>query len=135
LFGLDPTRNNHLVTQKSCQVGIVLVSTDLFHDYTDQMGRKPFNDVFFRQNVISLDPITLNDFKSYLLQLLYVLQTNPSWLQQPQAQKLIIEDCLPLLIETMWLSDALPFERITSLRRYPKIKEMEAFMMANIDNL
>jgi AraC family ethanolamine operon transcriptional activator len=133
LFGFDPTRDNHVITHKSCQVGMVLVNTNLFHDYTDQMGRKPFKDVFFRQNVISLDPINLNDFKSYLLQLLYVLQTNPSWLQQPQAQKLIIEDGLPLLIDTLRTGDALPLDRITSLKRYPKIKAMSEFMMANID--
>jgi AraC family ethanolamine operon transcriptional activator len=133
LFGLDPTCGSHVITQTAGKVGMVLVSTDLFHDYTDQMRSKPFKDAFFKQNVISLDPINLNVFKSYLRQLLHVLQTNPSWLQQPQAQKLIVEDGLPLLIDTLRLSDVLPFERMTALRSYPKLKAMEAFMMANID--
>lgn len=34
-------------------------------------------------------------------QLFYLLQTNSTWLQQAQTQKIIVEDCLPLLINTL----------------------------------
>jgi AraC family ethanolamine operon transcriptional activator len=133
LFGLDPTRETHVITQKLCQVGIVVVSTNVFHKYTDLMKYKPFNDAFFQKNVVHIDPTKLSNFKTYLQELFYLLQTNPTWLQQPKTQKLIVEDCLPLLINTMRFDEELFASWIPKLGRYQMIKEVEDFMMANID--
>ena len=133
LFGLDPTRETHVITQKSLQVGIVSVSTDTFQKYTAQMESKQFNDAFFQRNVIPIAPTKLGNFKAYLRQLFHLLRTNPTWLQQPQTQKLIVEDCLPLLIDTLQFDDELSASRILTLRRYQTIKAVEDFMTTHID--
>jgi AraC family ethanolamine operon transcriptional activator len=133
LFGLDPTRETRVISQKSCQVAIVSVSLDLFYLYTEQMQSNQFKDRFFQRNVIAIYPTKLDNFKTYLRQLLYLLRTNPTWLQQPQTQKLIVEDCLPLLIDTLQFDEKLSDSRIPTLQRYQMIKAMEDFLMTHID--
>ncbi|SKB15009.1 putative Transcriptional regulator, AraC family [Planktothrix sp. PCC 11201] len=133
LFGLDPTRETYIINQKLCRVGIVVVSTNVFHQYTDLMKYKSFNDTFFHKNIVHIDPNKLSNFKTYLQQLFYLLQTNPTWLQQLQTQKLIVEDCLPLLIDTLRFDQDFFDSGIPKLGRYQMIKEVEDFMIANID--
>jgi|JI9StandDraft_2_1071091.scaffolds.fasta_scaffold00139_15 AraC family transcriptional regulator, ethanolamine operon transcriptional activator len=132
LFGFDPTRETHIITRKFGQVGIVSVRTDLFHQYTAQMEIKQFNESFFQRNVIHLDPTKFGNFKTYLQQLFSLLQTNQNWLQQPQIQRLIVEDCLPLLIDILRFDSSLSVSRIPSLGRYQMIKGMEEFIIGNI---
>jgi AraC family ethanolamine operon transcriptional activator len=133
LFGLAPTRETHVITQKFCQVGIVSVSTDIFHQYIDQLKIKSFNNAFFQKNVIHIDSTKLNIFKTYLQELFYLLKTNSTWLQQPQTHKLIVEDCLPLLIDTLRFDGDFLDSGIPKLGRYQMVKEVEDFMIANID--
>lgn len=132
LFGFDPTRETRVITQKTCQVGIVSVSTDTLSQYAEQMESKQFNDAFFQRNVIPIAPTKLGNFKAYLQQLFHLLPTNPTWLQQPQTQKLIVEDCLPLLIDTLRFDGERSASRIPTLRRYQMVKAVEDFLMANI---
>lgn len=133
LFGLDSTLETHVITQKSCQVGIVSVSTDIFNQYTDQLKIKSFNHGFFQKNIIHIEPNKLSNFKTYLQELFYLIQTNQTWLQQPQTQKLIIEDCLPLLIDTLRFDEDFLDSGIPQLGRYQIVREVEDFITANID--
>lgn len=133
LFGLNPTIETKITMPNECYLGIISVNQNLFYQYTKNSHDQSFQENFFQNNIILIDPIELDKLKAYLRQLLYLLQKNSSWLQTPQSSKLIMEDCLPLLINALQFNSEFSGDRLPNLRRYSMIKALEEFITENID--
>ncbi|BAQ64123.1 helix-turn-helix domain-containing protein [Geminocystis sp. NIES-3709] len=133
LFGLNPHREIFVVTRKACEVAIISVNVDVFYEYANLMKISRFNDKFFQKNTVIININKLNNFKSYLKQLFYLLIYDSNWLSKYSSQRLIIEDFLPLFIDILRNDDEIFFSKIMSFRRYEIIRKMDNFIMNNID--
>ncbi len=133
LFGLNPTVENQVTMPNDCKIGIISVNKNLFYQYTKKINGQSFKESFFQKNIVMIDPIELDKLKAYLRQLLHLLQTNSSWLKNTQSPKLIMEDCLPLLINALQFNSEFSGDRLPNLRRYNMIKALEEFITENID--
>lgn len=131
LFGFDMNRCTYLVTPQSTNLVTIGVNREVFQEYIDQLESDKFNDQFLSQNIIHVMPDRLNKLKAYLHQILYILQTNPAWLGQKSIERLIIQDFLPLLIETMWFDVNLSIPTPV-LKRHQIIRELETFTSENL---
>ncbi|MDM9581417.1 hypothetical protein [Nostoc sp. GT001] len=100
IFGFDRERETDIVTKKDAHIVMASVDLLIFQSLAEQMGYD-LGEKFLKQNLIRLHPSSLRHLRAYYQQIAQMLIEEPSLLMQTQMQSLIVEDFLPLLINTL----------------------------------
>jgi AraC family ethanolamine operon transcriptional activator len=124
IFGFDSTREVDTVVSKDVHLVMASVNRQTFHTLCEQMGYEMGQKVL-QNNALSLHPSSLRPLKAYYQQITHILSTQPSLLIQSQIQSLIIEDFLPLLINTFGNNAQKKQRILRPFRRYSLIRKAE----------
>ncbi|MDB9468994.1 helix-turn-helix domain-containing protein [Dolichospermum circinale] len=124
IFGFDPTREVDVVVSKDVHLVMASVNAQTFYTLYEQMGYEMGQKVL-QNNALSLHPSSLRPLKAYYQQITHILSTQPSLLIQSQIQSLIIEDFLPLLINTFGNNAQKKQRILRPFRRYSLIRKAE----------
>ncbi|MEA5626942.1 helix-turn-helix domain-containing protein [Nostoc sp. UHCC 0251] len=132
IFGFDPTGETNIITGKDSHIVIARLNLRVFQSFAEQMGYN-LGLNFLRQNLIRFHPSSLRHLRAYYQQITQILIGEPSLLMQPQMQSLIVEDFLPLLINTLGKSAQGNQHRIKTFRRYSIVKKAEEIAQSYSD--
>ena len=124
IFGFDPTREVDAFVSKDLHLLMASVNGRAFHTLCEQMGYEMGQKVL-QNNALSLHPSSLRPLKAYYQQITLILNTQPSLLMQSQMQSLIMEDFLPLLINTVGKNAQKKQRILRPSRRYSLVRKAE----------
>lgn len=133
LFGFDPTRENDITTGKDAHLVLANVNLTVFQSLAEQMGYHDLGLKFLRQNSLHFHPASFRHLKAYYQQFSQILINQPSLLMESQAQSRIVENFLPLLIDTIGSCIRQKKPPIKTLRRYHLVKKAEEIAKSYID--
>ncbi|MFM6312822.1 MAG: helix-turn-helix domain-containing protein, partial [Dolichospermum sp.] len=124
IFGFDPTREVDIIVGKDVHLVIAGVNARAFHSLYAQMGYEQ-GEKFLKHNAIGLHPSSLRPLRAFYQEITHVFNTQPSLLMQSQMQSLIMEDFLPLLINTLGRNVKKKQHILKPFRRYSLVKKAE----------
>jgi AraC family ethanolamine operon transcriptional activator len=124
IFGFDPTREVDVVVSKDVHLVIASVNALAFHTLYEQMGYEHGEKVL-KHNSMRLHPASLRPLRAFYQEITHVFNTQPSLLMQSQMQSLIMEDFLPLLINTFGKNAKKKQRTLKPFRRYSLVKKAE----------
>ncbi|MDB9536537.1 helix-turn-helix domain-containing protein [Dolichospermum planctonicum CS-1226] len=124
IFGFDPTREIDVFVSKDVHLVIASVNARAFHTLYKQMGYER-GEKALKQNAMRLHPASLRPLKAYYQEIVHIFNTQPSLLMQSQMQSLIMEDFLPLLINTFGRNAQKKPRILKPFRRYSLVKKAE----------
>ena len=102
LFGLDSRREVHLTVPASVELGVVVMPLELLSLWAGRLGGADFDpQEALRANVLRVDSDRWGDLRGYLRQIFALAARDPSPLGTAAAQRLVLEDLLPLLVEAL----------------------------------
>lgn len=133
LFGFDPTRENDITTGKNAHLVLANVDLTVFQSLAEQMGYHDLGQKFLRQNSLHFHPASFRHLRAYYQQISHMLIAQPSSLMESQVQFQIVENFLPLLIDTIGAGIRQKKPIIKTLRRYPIVKKAEEIAQSYID--
>ncbi|HBK99336.1 MAG TPA: hypothetical protein DD001_19470 [Microcoleaceae bacterium UBA10368] len=133
LFGFDPTRENDITTGKNAHLVLANVDLTVFQSLAEQMGYHDLGQMFLRQNSLHFHPASFRHLRAYYQQISQMLIAQPSLLMESQAQSHIVENFLPLLIDTLGAGIRQKKPIVKTLRRYPIVKKAEEIAQSYID--
>ncbi|GET35722.1 AraC family transcriptional regulator [Microseira wollei] len=124
IVGFDPTRETDFITGKDSHIVLASVNEQVFHSLAEQMGCD-LGQKFLQQNSVRLHSASLRLLKAYYQQITHIFSSQPSLFMQSQMPSLIVEDFVPLLIDT--LGKIAPKKRYQPkpFRRYALVKKAE----------
>jgi AraC family ethanolamine operon transcriptional activator len=100
LCGFDPSRGADNIYPANTLLGEIQIRQDLLESTLVSMRRDDLDARFFTREFIYL-PTTLTTYRSYMQELLHLIKQRSPLLQKADYCRLIIEDLLPLLIDTI----------------------------------
>ena len=124
IFGFDYTREVDVVVGKDAHLVIASVNARAFHTLYEQMGYEHGEKVI-KHNVMRLHPASLRSLRAFYQEITHAFNTQPSLLMQSQMQSLIMEDFLPLLINTFGKNAKKKQRTLKPFRRYSLVKKTE----------
>jgi AraC family ethanolamine operon transcriptional activator len=124
LFGFDPTREVDIVVDKDVHLVMTSVNKCAFYTLSEQMGYNLTVKVM-QNNALSLHPTSLRPLRAFYEEITHVFNTQTSLLMQLQMQSLIMEDFLPLLINTFGKGIQKKERILKPFRRYSLVKKAE----------
>ena len=124
LFGFDPTREVDIVVDKDVDLVMTSVNKLAFYTLSEQMGYNLTVKVM-QNNALSLHPTSLRPLRAFYEEITHVFNTQTSLLMQLQMQSLIMEDFLPLLINTFGKGIQKKERILKPFRRYSLVKKAE----------
>ena len=124
LFGFDPTREVDIVVDKDVHLVMASVNKLAFYTLSEQMGYNLTVKVM-QNNALSLHPTSLRPLRAFYEEITHVFNTQTSLLMQLQMQSLIMEDFLPLLINTFGKGIQKKERILKPFRRYSLVKKAE----------
>jgi AraC family ethanolamine operon transcriptional activator len=81
LCGFDTERGTALVTPQQGVMSDILIPTNVFETYANQLQRHDLDDRFLATNHVSILPDRMNQIKDYLRNLFWLAEHNPRWLE------------------------------------------------------
>jgi len=133
LFGFDPTREIDITAGKDTRIVLANVNLAVFQSLAEQMGYYDLGQKFLRQNSLHFHPASFRHLRAYYQQVSQILIAQPSSLMESQAQSHIVENFLPLLIDTIGAGIRQKNSPIKTLRRYSLVKKAEEIAQSYID--
>ncbi|MFM6487883.1 MAG: helix-turn-helix domain-containing protein, partial [Dolichospermum sp.] len=124
IFGFDSTREVDILVNKDVHLVMASVNRQVFHALCEQMGYEVGQKVL-QNNALSLHPSSLRPLRAFYQEITHILNTQPSLLIQSQMQSLIMEDFLPLLINTLGRNAKKKQRILKPFRRYSLVKKSE----------
>ena len=124
LFGFDHTREVDIVVSKDIHIVMASVNARVFHTLYEQMGYEGGEKVL-QNNSLNLHPASLRPLKAYYQEIALMFNTQPSLLMQSKMQSLIMEDFLPLLINTFGKNAQKKQRILKPFRRYSLVRKAE----------
>jgi AraC family ethanolamine operon transcriptional activator len=124
IFGFDRERETDIITTKDAHIVMASVDLLIFQSLAEQMGYD-LGEKFLKQNLIRLHPSSLRHLRVYYQQIAQMLIEEPSLLTQTQMQSLIMEDFLPLLINTLGKSRLQNRHSPKTFQRFSLVKKAE----------
>ncbi|MBD2675495.1 hypothetical protein H6G47_16805 [Aphanizomenon flos-aquae FACHB-1416] len=124
LFGFDPTREVDIVADKDVHLVMTSVNKCAFYTLSEQMGYNLTVKVM-QNNALRLHPTSLRPLRAFYEEITHVFNTQTSLLMQLQMQSLIMEDFLPLLINTFGKGIQKKERILKPFRRYSLVKKAE----------
>ncbi len=101
LFGFDPTREVDMIVGKDAGIAIANVNQQVFRSLAAQMGYEGLDQGLLKQNFAHAHHANFRQLRAYYEQFIEIMRTNPSLLMRSQMSSLMVEDFVPLLINTM----------------------------------
>lgn len=98
LFGLAPTGEIHVTVPEVCDLVLISMDREAFHQWAAELGCSHLDERSLRLNWLELDPQCFEGLRRYLLQLFSVAETQPELLRQASWRRLALQDLGPLLI-------------------------------------
>jgi AraC family transcriptional regulator, ethanolamine operon transcriptional activator len=133
LFGFDPTREIDITAGKDAHIVVANVNLTVFQSLAEQMGYYDLGQKFFQQNSLHFHPASFRHLRAYYQQVSQMFIHQPSLLMESQAQSHIVENFLPLLIDTIGAGIRQKKPIIKTLRRYSLVKKAEEIAQSYID--
>jgi AraC family ethanolamine operon transcriptional activator len=124
IFGFDSTREVDTVVSKDVHLVMASVNRLTFHTMCEQMGYEGGEKVL-KYNALTLHPSSLRPLKAFYQEIAIMFNTQPSLLMQSKMQSLIMEDFLPLLINTFGKNAQKKQRILKPFRRYSLVKKAE----------
>jgi AraC family transcriptional regulator, ethanolamine operon transcriptional activator len=110
----------------------IQIQRDVLEEYLQVMGRFDLDVQFWATNAV-IASATLPALRLYLTQILDLAGHQPHCLQQPSSRSLIIQDLIPLLINTLPLSNTKSLQPPTPLVRSRLVQQADDYMMSHLD--
>jgi AraC family ethanolamine operon transcriptional activator len=132
LYGFDNSRGIDLVLPADLLMGTLLIKKEVFQEYSQFMEREDLNDRFFAKNYIQ-SPTTFSPVQDYLRELYTVVRLQSSFLNESQIHQLIIEDYIPLLIESIPAALDRTQKPQRFFRRSRVVQQVEEYMLAHLE--
>ncbi|XWK90158.1 MAG: helix-turn-helix domain-containing protein [Phormidium sp.] len=133
LFGFDPTREIDMTAGKDAHIVVAKVNLTVFQSLAEQMGYHDLGQKFLQQNSLHFHPASFRHLRAYYQQVSQMFIHQPSLLMESQAQSHIVENFLPLLMDTITAGIRQKKPIIKTLRRYPIVKKAEEIAQSYID--
>lgn len=132
IFGFDSHRENNLVLPANLILGVLQIKREVFQDCLHIMDRSDIDDRFLTSNYLR-SPATLAAVQIYVRELYGLVQQQATCLRLAQLSRLILEDFVPLLIESMpsTLNHNIMADRL--LCRAQLVQQAEAYMLAHLE--
>lgn len=132
LSGLDPDLGVNFVLPPDVHFVAVQINRRLLQNFLGVMERQDLDQRLWASNYMHI-PATISTIKTYLQQLLHLIQHQSDLLKQSYTQKLVMEDFLPLLINAIPPATKETLKPPSAITRSRLVKEAEEYMMAHID--
>ena len=131
VFGFDPTREVNLIVPANSLICVAQIPEAVFHLCAELMQRNDLNTRFFKTNFVTI-PDMINGVQVYLKNLYKVALHHPKYLSETRSLP-ILEDFIPLLIESI-PSAARPLDlSLRSPRRFDLVKQAEEYMRTHLE--
>ncbi|MBD1212189.1 MAG: helix-turn-helix domain-containing protein [Dolichospermum sp.] len=124
IFGFDPTREVDVVVSKDVHLVTASVNARVFHTLYEQMGYEQGQKAL-KHNAMRLHPASLRPIRAFYQEMVHIFNTQPALLMESQMQSLIMEDFLPLLINTFGRNAQKKQRILKPFRRYSLVKKAE----------
>ena len=124
IFGFDPTREVDVVLSKDVHLVTASVNARVFHTLYEQMGYEQ-GEKALKHNTMRLHPASLRPIRAFYQEIVSIFNTQPALLMESQMQSLIMEDFLPLLINTFGRNAQKKPRTLKPFRRYSLVKKAE----------
>ncbi len=132
VFGFDPDRPIDLVLPSGIKMANIQVARSAFQDCLKKLDRTDIDPTFLSQNYLR-SPFFQEVVASYLKELFWQASHQTALLRQNHLQRLVLEDFLPLLINTFPTSKRQRMKSPTPLRRAQLVHQVEDYMYDHLD--
>ena len=132
LAGFDRDLEAKFVVPAQVHYVAILINRDLLEHYLNIMDRADLDRRFWASNYIYL-PETIGTIKNYLQQVLYLIAYQPTLLQRQEIKTLLLEDCIPLLINAIPPLSQDRLQPPAPIVRSQLVKQAEDYMLAHLD--
>ncbi|MBE9242112.1 helix-turn-helix domain-containing protein [Synechocystis salina] len=132
LFGFDSEREVDLVIADSVLYCYVAVSAVLLNQYLCLMERDDLDARFLGQNQVCI-PTTIGPLQVFVRELYTLVVNQTACLASLTFQRLLKEDFIPLLIQSIPPKGQLPTTSQRPLRRGDLVRQTEAFLEAHLN--
>lgn len=131
LFGFDPTREVDLIVPANAIICVIQISQNAFDHCAALMQRDDLNVRFLKTNFVTV-PDMLDGVQPYLKKLYSMALHHPEYFSESRALH-ILEDFLPLLIDSIPHSSTPLNLSLQSPRRFNLVKEAEEYMRSHLE--
>ncbi|HEY9753065.1 MAG TPA: helix-turn-helix domain-containing protein [Coleofasciculaceae cyanobacterium] len=132
LAGLDPDLGVNFVLPPDVHFVAVQINRKLFQNFLGVMERQDLDQRLWSSNYVHI-PATISIVRTYLQQLLHLIQHQPHFLKQSHTQKLLLDDFIPLLINAIPPTTQEISKPPSVITRSRLVREAEEYMMAHIE--
>jgi AraC family ethanolamine operon transcriptional activator len=132
LAGFDRDLEAKFIVPAQVHYVAILINRDLLEHYLNIMDRADLDRRFWASNYIYL-PETIGTIKNYLQQVLYLIAYQPTLLQRQEIKTLLLEDCIPLLINAIPPLSQDRLQPPAPIVRSQLVKQAEDYMLAHLD--
>jgi AraC family transcriptional regulator, ethanolamine operon transcriptional activator len=132
LLGFAPDWETSMILPSKLLLATVLIKRDVLQDYLQIMERSDLDERFWASNYVHA-PITLMPIKAYLTQLSSLILSQPDTLRQPYFNQLVLEDFMPLFINSIPPVTQDILQPPSPMNRAKIVKQVEDYMMDHID--
>lgn len=132
LAGSDPDLEAKAVFPGGMHYAGVSIQRDVFQNHLNLMERSDLGEGFWASNYLHI-PETISRIKTYLQEVLHLIQYQPHFLQRSDINKLLIEDFIPLLIDAIPPATKNLLKPPSPIRRSQVVKQAEDYMLAHLD--
>jgi AraC family ethanolamine operon transcriptional activator len=132
LFGFAPDWETSMIVPPKLLLAAVLIKRDILQSYLQVMERSDLDERFWASNYVQA-PATLTPVRAYLTQLSSLILGQPNTLRQPYFSKLILEDFIPLFINSIPPVTPDILQPPSPLHRAKLVKQAEDYIMDNLD--
>jgi AraC family ethanolamine operon transcriptional activator len=129
--GLHPDWKINMVLPAQMVYASLRISRQLLRNYLAAMQRFDLEQVLQDHHFLHL-PQTLPPVIAYLKQVRQALLEQPEILRSPQQAQLLLDDLVPLLVNTIPPGGQASSSPVSSLARYQLVREAEDYIMAHL---
>jgi len=134
VFGFDNAREINMVLPGNLMLGALQVKREVFEDYLPITLRSDLDDRFFARNYVQ-SPTHFTAVQQYLNELYGLVTQRSPFLKQPQISRLLLDDYLPLLIDSIPCQHQLINSGDLRRTRIQLVRQAEDYMLANLGQM
>lgn len=132
LFGFDANRGINLVFPSNLKMCNILIKQDVFTEYLGIVDYTNIDLHFLTVNFLR-SPDKMLTLRAYLRELWYLIENRPHFLNFPHFKKMVLEDFIPLLIDTMSQHEKSSSKCAIPLSRAQIVRQAEDYMISRLD--
>ena len=132
LFGFDANRGVNLVFPSNLKMCNILIKQDVFAEYLGIVDCTHIDPSLMAVNFLR-SPDKMLTLRAYLKELWYLMEHKPHFLNFPHLKKIVLEDFIPLLIDTFSNHEKNSNKFAIPLSRAQIVRQAEDYMMSRLD--